>query len=266
MGKTYLVTGACGGLGRAVTAHLAGRGDMVYAADVDRGALLGLSASPGIHTIFLDVTQPSEARRAALEVQQAAASLDGIVCAAGVYIGGPLLAASDNALRRVFDVNVLGAAFVIREFFPLLHAGSRVVLVSSESTRAAMPFTGPYVMSKRALEAYAETLRRELLPFGIRVTVIQPGAIRTPLLESAADSLKNDAAQPVYREALRKAAAVLKKEQRTGMEPSRVAAVIARAVDRRRPRRLYRVGNDLPRAALSLLPPSWIDALVRRFF
>jgi NAD(P)-dependent dehydrogenase (short-subunit alcohol dehydrogenase family) len=266
MGKTYLVTGACGGLGRAVTDALAGRGAVVFAADMDREALRRLPRSASIHPVPVDVADPGSVRRATMEVQEAASRLDGIVCAAGVYVGGPLLAVSERDARRALDVNVLGAVFVTQGFFPLLHAGGRVVLVSSESTRAAMPFTGPYVMSKRAVEAFGETLRREMLPFGIRVTIIQPGAIRTALLESAAESLRGGSAPPVYRDALAKAGAVLKKEMRTGMEPARVADVIVHALNSRRPRRLLRVGNDPARALLSRLPPSWIDALVRRFF
>jgi NAD(P)-dependent dehydrogenase (short-subunit alcohol dehydrogenase family) len=265
MGKTYLVTGACGGLGRAVTAMLADRGGVVFAADIDTEALAHLCESERVHPLFLDVTDPSSARRAKAEVQESASSLDGIVCAAGVYVGGPLLDASEKDVRRALDVNALGAFLVVKELFPLLREGSRVILVSSESTRAAMPFTGPYVMSKRALEAYGETLRRELLPLGIRVTVIQPGAIRTPLLDSAAKSLTGSSSFLIYRTALQNAATVLEKEMRTGMEPQRVARVITQALESRGAMRVRRIGNDHLRGFLSRLPAGLIDALVRKF-
>jgi NAD(P)-dependent dehydrogenase (short-subunit alcohol dehydrogenase family) len=150
-------------------------------------------------------------------------------------VGGPILDVADEELRVVLDVNVLGAGQAARELMPLLRQGSTLVFVSSESTRVLMPFTGPYVMSKRALEAYAETLRRELLPLRIRVTVIRPAAIRTPLLASAARSLKSDSARAVYRGALRSAERVLLKEMETGLDPARVAGVIVRALERRRP-------------------------------
>jgi NAD(P)-dependent dehydrogenase (short-subunit alcohol dehydrogenase family) len=264
--RTYLVTGACGGLGGAVTALLAARGAFVFAADVDARALKRLPRGERTLTVVMDVTDRASVRKAREALQQSEAGLDGIVFAAGIYEGGPLLEVPEEVMRRTLDVNVLGAARVVNEFFPLLREGrGRLVFVSSESTRAAMPFTGPYVVSKRALEAYAETLRRELLKLGPSVTVIQPGAIRTRLLQSAAGSLDRGSLVPVYQQALLRARRVLGREMRTGMEPARVAAVIASALEYRRPRRLIRVGNDPLRAALSMLPPSWIDALVRRF-
>jgi NAD(P)-dependent dehydrogenase (short-subunit alcohol dehydrogenase family) len=265
MAKTYLITGACGGLGEALTRLLAGRGASVFAADVNTDALGRLSAVERVRPLFLDVTDPCSAQQARSVIQQSASSLDGIVCSAGVYVGGPLLDVPEKEIRRALDVNVMGAVLVVKELFPLLREGSRVVFVSSESTRAAMPFTGPYVMSKCALEAFAETLRRELLPLGIRVTIIQPGAIRTSLLTNAAQSLNGHSAFPIYRRALQNAARVLGSEMKTGMEPVRVARLIARVLESQAPRRLCRVGNDPLRAFLSHLPVPLIDALVGKF-
>lgn len=264
-GKAFLVTGACGGLGSAVAGALATGGAVVFASDSDARSLQKLSEKGPVRPLAMDVTDPASVRAARGQLQGSAACLDGIVFAAGIYVGGPLLDIDARQVRRALDVNVMGAVLVTREFVPLLREGGRLVFVSSESTRAAMPFTGPYVMSKKALEAYADTLRRELLPLRIGVIVIQPGAIRTPLLSSAAASLGTGSARPVYRDALRKGRAVLEREMRTGMEPGRVARVIVHALECRRPRLLYRVGNDLPRALLSRLPAAWIDALVRRF-
>ena len=263
--RAYLVTGACGGVGAAVTDMLASRNAVVFAADSQRTVLKHWPRSMPVRPVLMDVTDGASIRKARQTIRESAAGLDGIICAAGIYVGGPLIDVADEELRRALDVNVLGAARVVREFMPLLRRGSRLVFVSSESTRVLMPFTGPYVMSKRALEAYAETLRRELLPLGIRITVIQPGAIRTPLLGSAARSLKSDTARAVYRGALRSAERVLLREMETGMDPSRVAHVILRAMECRRPPRRRRVGNNRLRAFVSFLPASWIDAFLRRF-
>ena len=263
--RTYLVTGACGGLGAAVTDVLVSRGATVFAADCRRAVLNRWPPSRSVRPLLMDVTDAASITRARRAIQRSAAVLDGIICAAGIYTGGPLLDVADEELRRVLDVNVRGAAQVVRELMPLLRRGGTLVFVSSESTRVLMPFTGPYVISKRALEAYAETLRRELFPLGIRVTVIQPGAIRTPLLGSAAQSLKSDSARAVYRGALRSAEQVLLREMETGMDPARVAGVIARALERRRPRRRLRVGNNRLRAFIGFLPASWLDVFLRRF-
>jgi NAD(P)-dependent dehydrogenase (short-subunit alcohol dehydrogenase family) len=245
---------------------LVSRGGFVFAADADARALKRYPRNPRVLPVVMDVTDHASVRRARETLQQSEAGLDGIVCAAGIYTGGPLLDLAEETLRRSLEVNVLGAFLVVNEFFPLLkEARGRIVLVSSEATRAAMPFTGPYVMSKRALEAYADTLRRELLKLGTGVTVVQPGAIRTPLLKNAARTLDPEKSLPIYADALRRARAVLEGEMQNGMEPVRVAGVIVRALESRRPPRLVRVGNNLPRALLSFLPAGVVDALVRRF-
>jgi len=263
--KFFLVTGACGGLGSAVTDLLAAGGSQVYAADSDGEALGTLASKEHVRPLLLDVRDSSSLSEACDLIQQSAPRLDGIVCGAGVYIGGPLLNVAEDEIRRALDVNVMGAVLVVQHLFPLLREGSRLVFISSESTRVAVPFTGPYVMSKRALEAFADTLRRELLPLGIGVTVVQPGAIRTPLLSSAARSLASDLALPIYRKGLQSAASVLENEKRTGLDPARVAQVIVHVLESRRPPLLCRIGNDPARALLSHLPARWIDALVRRF-
>ncbi|WP_455383533.1 SDR family NAD(P)-dependent oxidoreductase [Salinispira pacifica] len=264
-GKAYLVTGACGGLGSAVTGALARQGAHLFAVDIDRKALLEYREDRAVSAHFVDVADPDTMSGLRAEIEASGTMLDGIVCAAGVYVGGPLLAADVQDYRRAFEINVLGAAAIVREFFPSLRRGARIVLVSSESTRVALPFTGPYAISKRALETYADTLRRELLPLGIHVTVIQPGAIKTALLETAARSLHPVAPHPAYRRGLSSAAAVLAKTAKKGLEPERVAAAIARILAGRRPVRLKRMGNDRARALLSLLPSPLIDRLVRRF-
>ncbi len=265
MKKSYFITGACGGLGRTVAADLAKRGDQIFASDIDRKALQGLQQEEAVQPIFLDVTDSGSARTARLLLEESGITLDGIVCAAGVYVGGPLLEVAGEEILRAININVMGAVNVVRELYPLIKTGGRIVLVSSESTRVAVPFTGPYVMSKTALEAYADTLRRELLPAGIQVTVVQPGAIRTPLLETAAQSLRLRPKHQMYEKGLKKAASVLQATSRMGMDPSRVAGVIVRALDSRRPMRRKRIGNDRPRALLSRLPTPLVDALIRGF-
>lgn len=263
--RTYLITGACGGLGSSLTTMLAKRGARVFAVDFDREALTRFHGESAIHPLCVDVAQAGSVASARAEIEKTESALDGIVCAAGVYVGGPLLALSEDHIRSALEANLIGAVSVVRQLYPLLRKGSRIVLISSESTRVALPFTGPYAISKAALETYADTLRRELLPLGVRVTVIQPGAIRTRLLETAARSLDPPSTLEIYRRGLDSAASVLEKSANRGLEPDRVAALIARVLESRRPLRLKRIGNDPARAFLSLLPACLIDALVRTF-
>jgi NAD(P)-dependent dehydrogenase (short-subunit alcohol dehydrogenase family) len=128
-----------------------------------------------------------------------------------------------------------------------------------------MPLTGPYTISKRALEAYAEVLRRELMFLGVSVSVIQPGAFRTRLLERSSEQFDEPSAVRLFPAQVALVRDMVKKEWDRGMDPSRVAAAVAAAVHARRPRRRVRIGNDPLRALLGALPAAWADQLIRRF-
>jgi NAD(P)-dependent dehydrogenase (short-subunit alcohol dehydrogenase family) len=298
-----LVTGACGGLGSRVTSLLAARGDTVIAADIDRRALArlretarrgtvaassrrGISADSlrrGISadslrrgipadslrrviSLRMNVTSEKDVDLARARIERVAGGLDAIVCCAGVFTAGPLVGADADGMRKAFEVNLMGAFRVVRTLFPLLaRPGGRVVLVSSETTRCAMPLTGPYTISKRALEAYAEVLRRELMFLGVSVSVIQPGAFRTRLLERSSEQFDEPSAVRLFPAQVALVRDMVKKEWDRGMDPSRVAAAVAAAVHARRPRRRVRIGNDPLRALLGALPAAWADQLIRRF-
>jgi NAD(P)-dependent dehydrogenase (short-subunit alcohol dehydrogenase family) len=261
--KSFLVTGACGGLGARVTELLVARGVQVFAADRDKPGLSRIAASPNLVPVFMDVTSRASVARARERLAGVVDRLDGIVCAAGIFAGGPLVEIPEEQVQRAFDVNVMGVFRVVREFYTQLNAaGGRIILISSESTRSVMPFTGPYSMSKRALEAYADSLRRELASLGIRVSVIQPGAFRTALLTRAREALDRGAAGSPFAAPLDRAREMLGREFQKGMAPDRVARLVVHALACARPKPRYRVGNDPLRALLAALPASWADALI----
>ena len=258
-----LVTGACGSLGASLTSLLASRGTEVYATDL-RPPPAGSDAAAAIVPLDMDVASGDSVARASESLQAQGIQLDAVVCAAGLYVGGPLVEVSAEEMLRALEVNAVGPMRVVGAFFPMLRRpGGRIVLVSSESTRSIMPFTGPYAASKRALEAYADALRREVSLLGVHVVVIQPGAFRSPFHEAAARSLDRGSRTPAWRGALARGRRILEHDVQAGMDPSAVARVIARALVCRRPRRRYRVGNDRGRALLSRLPVSWADAIVK---
>jgi NAD(P)-dependent dehydrogenase (short-subunit alcohol dehydrogenase family) len=272
-GKRFLVTGASGGLGSKVAAALAARGAVVFAADLkarlaaDPSARFTAGAPAGrdrVIPLAMDVTDGASVARARKLIGPG--PIDGVVCAAGVFAGGPLVEMNEEEIRKTFDVNVMGAFRVIRELFPLLRAGrGRVVLVSSESAWPVMPFTGPYAMSKCALEAFAHSLRREVSILGVGVSLIRPGAIRTPFLDSARVAFSRSGGSSPFAAAHATALRMLGREQDTAMDPRRVALVCVRALTRRRPRPSYRVGNDPLRSFLGVFPHSATDWLIRRF-
>jgi NAD(P)-dependent dehydrogenase (short-subunit alcohol dehydrogenase family) len=263
--RHVLVTGAAGGLGTSLCDLLAASGDAVFATDVDLDALRPLRGMPGVVPLRMDVTSAREVARVRKRIEASTDGLDGIACCAGVFTASALVEADERAMGRVLDINAMGAFRVVQAFFTLLKQRSgTVVLIGSESSRCVMPFNGPYTVSKCALQAYADALRRELMFVGMRVVVVQPGAMRTPLLGGALAMFgagkKDRTLFPAELDLVRR---MLSREWEKGMEPADVARVVVRALHSRRPRAIYRVGNDPFRGMLAMLPAAWTDALIR---
>jgi NAD(P)-dependent dehydrogenase (short-subunit alcohol dehydrogenase family) len=273
--RSVVVTGASSGIGRAVARRLAAAGWRVFAGvrrDEDAAAL-DREGAGAIVSVRLDVTSDEQAaaacRRVAAEV--GAEGLGALVNNAGIVACvGPLERVPLEAVRRQFEVNVLGAVRVTQAFLPLLRRGrGRIVLVGSAAGRVALPFSGPYAMSKHALEAMADALRRELDPWDLRVVLVGPGVVRTAIWdkgEQAGDwpAEAGDAVAARYRERQARGWEQARAEADRGVDADAVARVVARALTARSPRPRYRVG---PRSGLSALaarlPKRWADALVR---
>lgn len=272
-----LVTGASTGIGLAIAQELVAAGWVVFAGvrrtdDVDR---LRQDLGPRCRPLLLDVTDGAAIHAAASTVSAALGSsrLAALINNAGIAVGGPLASLPPDDLRRQLEVNVVGVLAVTQAFLPLLGSDpqrsgppGRVVNISSVSGRIAYPFLGPYAASKHALEALSDSLRRELLIWGIDVIVVQPGSVATPIWEKAAQRRGNPATPPIYRPALAKLAAQLDETARRAMPPTRVARVVRRSLETPRPRSRY----PLPDRALTgwwlprLLPDRWLDRVLAR--
>jgi NAD(P)-dependent dehydrogenase (short-subunit alcohol dehydrogenase family) len=178
--------GAAEGLGAATAEEFAEHGWQVFAGcHVTPGA-----ASHGI-PIALDVTDSDSCAAAARKVATHTDGLGAVINFAGLLELGPLMEVSEERLRRVFEVNVIGTHRVNRVMFDLVRAGGgRIVNISSESGRFCAGITaGPYAMRKHAVEAYSDALRQELMFVGVPVIVIEPGAFRTAMSEGIVDCL-----------------------------------------------------------------------------
>ncbi|WP_206051093.1 SDR family NAD(P)-dependent oxidoreductase [Nocardioides speluncae] len=257
-----LITGAGGGLGSAAARVFAERGWQVFAAD-----LVPPEPAPNQTPLTLDVTSTASVSAAIDTV--AAGVPDGLGCVvnfAGVLGVGPLVEIEEDLLRRVLDVNVLGTYRVNKAAFPLLRAGGgRILNISSEvGWQRALPLNGPYAMSKHAIEAYSDALRRELMFVGVPVVVIQPGPFRTELTGGAAKAL-NAAVRPGSPfEALTARTARLAGRAAAGADPAELTEVIWTAATTARPRRRYSVRPDRGRRFLHHLPTPVADAMLRR--
>ncbi|MBN2152322.1 MAG: SDR family oxidoreductase, partial [Candidatus Lokiarchaeota archaeon] len=246
--KTVLVTGAASGIGRCIVDALTERGDRVVACDMDAGALKALEGRDDIKTVVMDVTKQSDVDVAVEAVRQSGWRLDGLVNNAGVALGGPLVELRDEVMQKQFDVNVFGVFRVTKAFFPLLlETKGRVVIMGSISGHFTAPFVGPYSMTKRAMEGYADALRRELDPLGMHVSIIEPGDVKTPLWDKAKGMIAEigPSVSPLFRErAVRVVEYGIKKAIEEGLEPRQVAERVVAALHAQKPKARYPVNKS----------------------
>jgi len=269
-----VVTGASTGIGEATARRLVQRGFEVFAGvrkEADAERLRSAGATP----VTIDVTDERSVAAAASQVADALgadAGLAGLVNNAGTTVPGPIEFVPLDELRRQFEVNTFGQIAVTQAFMPLLRrAGGRIVFVASVGARTAVPFIGPYGGSKAAISSLADSLRQELAPSRMHVSVVEPGTVVTPIWEKGDEGVKQavDALPPEGREryarSMESAAESVLKLARRGIKPDRVARVIEKALTSPRPRTHYLVGDAWIQYPLSrLLPDRVFDRMVAR--
>jgi NAD(P)-dependent dehydrogenase (short-subunit alcohol dehydrogenase family) len=261
--RRYLVTGAGSGIGWAVVQALAAQGHQVLAGARRAADLERLAALPGVTALELDVCRPEHALAALAAIEARAGvggpvRLDGIVHSAGIGELGHLAAWRDEDVLRLFETNVFGLMRLTRTLLaPLLAARGRVVVIGSMGGQITQPLYGPYTMTKHALEAYADCLHQELAPHGVRVSIVQPGAVATRIGEAAkpANEARLAATPPPFDaearrvlDAWREAAPPRPDEpesahNRRPAEPAQVAQVVLQALHEAAPDQRYLVGT-----------------------
>jgi NAD(P)-dependent dehydrogenase (short-subunit alcohol dehydrogenase family) len=228
---------------------------MVFAGvrDPRAGEALVAKAGPSLIPITLDVTDEPSITRSADVVHRivGAAGLGGLVNNAGIAIGSPLEVIPLSELRKQLEVNVIGQIAVTQAFLPLLRRGhGRIVNMGSIAGRGTIPLLGPYSASKHALEALTDALRMELQPWGIQVSIIEPGAIATPIWEKsdkAAGDLEaaaSEEARALYGEAVIRIREAVAQSAQRAISPDAVVRAVHHALTAARPKTRYLVGAD----------------------
>ena len=270
MTGSVLVTGASTGIGEATARRLKRAGWEVFAAarkDADLERLRGEGLTP----VKLDVTDADSIAAAKAELGKR--GLQGLVNNAGVAVSGPMEFLPLDELRQQLEVNLVGQVAVIQAFLPnVREATGRIVNVSSIGGKIALPLVGPYAASKFGLEAVSDSLRRELRPWGIHVSLIEPGAVTTPIWDrgrETADRLEaamGEEARSRYGKLAARIRAETEKIPERGVEPDEVAKAIEQALTAGRPKLRYVVGRDA-RVRLkikALVGDRRFDALIAR--
>jgi NAD(P)-dependent dehydrogenase (short-subunit alcohol dehydrogenase family) len=223
-------------------------------------------APDGTTELVFDVTDPVAVGHAAVHVDE----LDALVDNAGIGIAAPLEFLPAEELTRQLDVNVVGQLRVLQAFMPALRRSrGRIVLMGSVGGRSALPFLGAYAMSKFALEAMADSLRVELAPFGMRVSIIEPGTIATAIWTKPQPALEEfpPEAATLYGERIQKFRQLASERSAArGVPAEEVAKAVEHALTSSKPKARYLVGPDAKRRArLQKLPQRWRDRLLTRF-
>lgn len=277
--KTVVITGASTGIGRAAAEYFAKKGWQVFAGvrkEADGAALK--QANDRITPILLDVTKPDQVDAAVEMVREALGGqkLAGLVNNAGIANMGPLALQPLDQFEAHFKVNVFGLLRASQAFVPLLGideslagAPGRIVNITSVGGRLAAPFLGAYTATKHAVESMTDSLRRELVIFGIDAIAIGPGSVKTPIWDKAEQAnSSNPYANSPWSDAIETFEEVMLEGGRTGLDPEVIARTIEKALTARKPKARYApVPDKLTNFTIPvLLPKRMVDGVFWKRF
>lgn len=255
--KSALIIGAAGGLGRALTASLLAAGYRVYATDLH---LPAADMLPEASWSALDITDTASTRQLSATLP----SLDLLIYAPGLIEFYPLSEAPLQRTQKLFAVNTLGLLTAVQSFLPQLERSKgRVITISSESVGLHGAFQ-PYPASKTALEALHATLRQEVQLCGVKMILVRPGPIATPLLDQVKtirDTIRDDSR---YAAAMKNFAGAAERYVGPIRTPEWYAQRIVRIASCRQPRYRYRLNNGWLLRLMRAMPPKMMDRMVRK--
>jgi NAD(P)-dependent dehydrogenase (short-subunit alcohol dehydrogenase family) len=274
--RSVVITGASTGIGWATTKLLLDRGFRVFGsvrrqADAER---LRSEFGPNFIPLLFDVTDEAAVLAAAREVRAAldGETLAGLVNNAGIAVTGPVLGLAADGFRRQLDVNVIGPVIATQAFAPLLGAETplkgakgRIVMVSSLAGKNGNPLTSAYSASKHALEGFSESLRREMMLFGIDVIIVAPGAVKTPIWSKAEEVDLSAYRNSPFFPAMERIRKFMLELGNNGLPPERIAEVIMGALTSASPRARYQIAPDPMRQFIvNVLPKRMVDRIIAK--
>ncbi len=275
--KNVVITGVSSGIGYALTADLITDGYHVFGSvrkqvDVDR---LQAEFGEGFTPLIFDVTDEAAVKTAASNVHSVIGDtgLKALVNNAGIATPGPLMHLPLEELDLQLQVNVKSVLAVTQAFLPLLgatknrkFAPGRIINIGSVSGKIVYPFLGSYAISKHALEAMSDALRRELIIYGIDVVLLEAGSIRTPIWDKAEQVDTSKYAHTDYGKILAGVQKAFVKRGRSGIPVERVVSVIREAMENDRPKTRYVLARKLMSGWIlpRFLPDRWFDRMVTR--
>jgi NAD(P)-dependent dehydrogenase (short-subunit alcohol dehydrogenase family) len=272
--RSVVITGTSTGIGWGTAKVLIGNGFRVFGSvrKVTDAERLAAEFGPNFVPLVFDVTDEAAVKAAADQVRAALAGekLFGLVNNAGVAVAGPLLELPIEEFRRQIEINLIGVVITTQAFAPLLGvdrqltgSSGRIVNIGSVGGRNAVPFLSPYNASKFAMEGLSESLRRELLPFGVDVIVIGPGAVATPIWGKAEQIDVTPYRDTPYAVPLERLRNYMLGMGKRGLPPERVGEVVLLALTAPKPKVRYAVSpQPLQDFIARTFPRRFVDRMI----
>jgi NAD(P)-dependent dehydrogenase (short-subunit alcohol dehydrogenase family) len=275
MKPVVLITGTSSGFGYLFSVALAKHGYQVMASmrDLERSqnlkTLIEKEKLENIEIIKLDVTQLDEVKEAVSDIINRVGHIDVLINNAGYVEGGFAEELTIEDYRNQFETNFFGLVAVTKAVLPSMRkrGNGRIINISSVSGRVGFPILSPYVASKFAVEGFSESLRLELLPFGIYVTLIEPGSFKTEVWGKGLVKKEGWTDSPYYRKLAGMMAEIEKSAQNAG-DPREVVDLLVRVIEAKRPKLRYLIGKGVNQymCLKNVLPWEWIERqLLKRF-
>jgi short-subunit dehydrogenase len=262
-----LVTGATSGLGREVAKRMSESGWYVFACGRNEKSLENLKNTTYVHPLQVDVTDEESIERAYDEVCKETNHLDALVNFSGVQQMGSLVEGDVEIVEKMLEVNLMGMVRMNKVFFPLIkQCNGRIINCSSEcGWMTPQPFNGPYTLSKYAVEAYNDSLRRELMFLDIPVIKIQPGSFKTAMHDSTTSSFdKLIKGTSMYRDVLEKMKGMMSVELKMANDPKYLVEAVMRALEDPYPKQKYRVKNSPILGLIEIMHPKSVDSMYKK--
>lgn len=255
---TVVLTGAAGGMGKAVRGLLEGKGYRVWALDI--------SDAGGKDYIRTDITDGKSVEAAFSEIKRQSGKIDALIHTAGIYTMDSLVEMTDEEVLKIFNVNLFGIMRTNRIFLPILNPHSRIMMVSSElAPLDPLPFTGIYAITKSTIEKYAYSLRMELQLLGHTVSVIRPGAVKTPFLDQSQRKIEAFCNKTeLYKDTSRRFLNLVNRIETANVEPGKIAGAVLRALESRHPRYIYNINRSPLLRLMSALPQHLQNKVIAR--
>ena len=277
--KYVIITGVSTGIGYSALENLVQSGYHVFGSvrnqqDADR---LSQTFLDKFTPLFFDVTDEEAIIKSVEVVKSKLGPKDQLVALvnnSGIALGGPVQHLPTDVYRKQFEVNLFGVVTVTRAFLELLGAHhhsdykGRIIMISSVSGKRSYPFVSPYTASKHALEAFSDSLRREMMLFGIDVVIIEPGPIKTPIWDKAPPADDNPFLGTEYESPLKRFYnEMITKGKNEGLPVDMVGKLIEKTITIKKPRTRYVITGRkwmdfiLP----GILPDRWMDKLFAKY-